>query len=155
MQSINSFFQGIKTDFQIFANKQEENSTKNLRITSIALRILGAGIAVFATSAFIAGITAVKGSALAGLGLLASTLFLAIIAHDCIKIGTNISNENALYGASAPKSNPVTDILNRGVAGGKMIFHEIQNETPYKIHDTLLVEPLYKLSYSSMGQEDA
>jgi hypothetical protein len=150
MGAICEFFQGIQTDYEIInAETDPSEEIRNDRVGSVASRIFGVVLVGTAGFTFIAAVITLATAPAAGILLLVCSLFVAVIAHDMIIVGCNVSKELALL---HNPSRDDQDLLQRGLQFirnaahvGGMVAGEFQNDVPYRMHGTLIIGPLYNL----------
>ncbi len=131
----------------LFLSSTEDDHIRDIRISSVALRIFGSLVALNTAAYLIAGLTLVAGSSLAVLALLVSSMIGAVLAHDLIQMGYNQSNAIRVATPHSKNAN-IVEIAGHYANGiyqlGKIAVQEATRETPYILHDTWLFEPVYE-----------
>ncbi len=149
MEPVVKFFKDIHTDINLINTRYDsKEEIRDLRIQSVIFRVLGAICSFVAAKALIAAaITTLTGGAILPTVAITSALFLAIIAHDCIVVGSNQSRALALL--INPSRSDQT-LLERGVnfirngadIAGKA-NQAFQKGTAVELQGTFLFEPFY------------
>lgn len=138
MEKVSSFFNRLHHDVQAFKCIDEGEEAKKLRVTSVALRIIGLTLLISAAVTAASFTVAVLSSVILPLALLVSSAASLVFAHDFIIVGTNISDELAVKDLS---SNVLRSFLNVIQAAG----NELVNGVPYRLNRTWVIGPVYKM----------
>jgi hypothetical protein len=120
------FFKDIKTDLStaLDPTSDESKEVRNMRIASIALRILGSAVALYTVIALFSAVSLI----------VASTAIGVILAHDMIKMGCNLHQMIAL-------ANLLPAAVSEGISS-----------TPASLQGTWVFEPVYQLATCCAGQ---
>ncbi len=145
ISDIGYYFRTLGSDLElIFNNEVAHEKSRNERIGSVAMRIIGGVVAVVATVRFVSTVVTYTTDPLSPLWII-SAIFTAIIAYDCIKFGDNMRN-------NANKR----DLVEAGLAGiGSLLYSVVVNGEPdvefqkkhgipYAFRDTLIAQHVVK-----------
>lgn len=130
-----NFCKEIGTDIKkAWKNESGDAQARMELIGSIALRIIGALVAVLAIALLISSISSSPVTVLGGIGLIAATAMLLVVAHDLNKIGENLR-------VKAYAGNLAGSSASNAVAG----FIQDHSKSNIYLHDTFIAGPLYNL----------
>ena len=134
MSTISTYYNNFITDLRGFSGAKKDGQDNSLRVTAIALRVLGALSAAIALAATISAVATIAASAVIPAGLTITAIIAVVVAHELFVIGNNIHVQ----------LNPVKSPGNFLIAVQK-IASAIWNDTDLLLTDTWIVGSVYKL----------
>ncbi|MDB6082032.1 MAG: hypothetical protein JWO53_1304 [Chlamydiia bacterium] len=164
MNPIVQFVKELQVDCGLILKEHDKNQdVKNMRIASVVFRVLGIFMLCYVPFAFVTGAISVAkattyfGVRLALISWVSSTLLGIPLAHDLIVMGRNQSRLLAHTHNPRPADESIVSRLIGGVSSGievvKTVGKEINRDTPFMIHDTIIFEPLYTVVASHIRQK--
>ncbi len=146
MEPIRQYFTAFATDVGMVVKNQDTNrDTKQQRILAVALRIIGMIFAAVSVASFVASVVGAVSAPVAGIIGVILSVALAILAHDLMRIGHNISRH--LADVDGIGQGGIGNVIGGVVGVGQRAYNEAVRNTPYTLHDTVIFEPFYRLTH--------
>jgi hypothetical protein len=152
---LNKMFDSIKdfnNDVSIVVTKKDTYpEAEKLRIDSLAARVTGVFTALNAAGLLVCGLGAVLAGS-GGMFLLYGSMFVfsAVLAHDCLKVASNIKQILNVLPESAKPGERFAQTVCRVASGiwnlGKAYDYEATTATPYFLRDTILFAPIHQIA---------
>lgn len=151
MEPINNFTNNMILDCHIIDKTTEDPDIRELRVTSLALRVFGSLILAATAITFVVSLPASLLAPVSLFTLIITSVFFMTLAHDLIKTGVNIRNLIALADPIDESQGFIKnglDIAKKTFHLGQKVYEQSYTEVPIYIKNTFIFEPVYRMCNS-------